>query len=115
LKDELDSFVVLTKDYGLGRDGKRQGMSIHRHLAASFFGLSLGAISLPASAADEEMGAIQTAALDLKKLSIEELLDLEVTSVSKHAERLADAPPWNAASRILFFASKASDYVTGLD
>jgi iron complex outermembrane recepter protein len=29
---------------------------------------------------------------DLKKLSIEELLDLEVTSVSKQSERLADAP-----------------------
>jgi len=32
------------------------------------------------------------ATADLKKLSLEELLDLEVTSVSKHPERLADAP-----------------------
>jgi iron complex outermembrane recepter protein len=31
-------------------------------------------------------------AAELKKLSIQELLDLEVTSVSKHSERLADAP-----------------------
>jgi iron complex outermembrane receptor protein len=43
-----------------------------------------------AHAADEAND--QLTALDLKKLSIDDLMGLEVTSVSKHAERLADAP-----------------------
>jgi iron complex outermembrane receptor protein len=60
-------------------------MAIHRYLAASLGWLSFGSVC-------EAAGTIQTAALDLKKLSIEELLDLEVTSVSKYSERLADAP-----------------------
>jgi iron complex outermembrane receptor protein len=52
--------------------------------------LVLGAIGVPISQAAQDPGA-RTSALDLKKLSIEALMDLEVTSVSKQPERLADA------------------------
>ena len=66
---------------------------IHRHLAAGLSSFSLGLVCAQAShAAAGENARVQLAALDLKKLSIEDLMDLEVTSVSKHAERLADAP-----------------------
>jgi iron complex outermembrane receptor protein len=55
---------------------------------------SIGAFAAstsPAIAADASRDA-PAAVTDLKRLSLEDLLDLEVTSVSKHAERLVDAP-----------------------
>jgi iron complex outermembrane recepter protein len=69
-------------------------MTIVRRVPSScLLGLSLGLVCVAAShGAVQEQAEVPLAALDLKKLSIEELMDLEVTSVSKYSERLADAP-----------------------
>ncbi len=53
--------------------------------------LSVGLLCICAAQAAAQTNDRLTA-LDLKKLSIDDLMGLEVTSVSKHAERLADAP-----------------------
>ncbi len=53
---------------------------------------ALGLLSAPASHAAREPGDSPIAASDLKKLSIDQLMNLEVTSVSKFSERLAEAP-----------------------
>lgn len=65
-------------------------MAVHRQAAVSCVLWSIGSIS--SAVAAEPPGTTRLAAADLKKLSIEALLDLEVTSVSKRPERLADAP-----------------------
>jgi len=62
----------------------------HKRLAPGALCLVLGSIGAPASQAGQETKS-PTSTLDLKKLSIEALMDLEVTSVSKQPERLADA------------------------
>jgi iron complex outermembrane recepter protein len=55
--------------------------------------LALGLLCLPASQAlARDTAELGLSPGDLKKLSIDELMDLEVTSVSKHVERLAEAP-----------------------
>jgi len=61
---------------------------------AGFILFSIGACSAQVSFATavDVPRDTQAAVAGLKKLSLEELLDLEVTSVSKHPERLADAP-----------------------
>ncbi len=63
----------------------------HRLLASGAL-LALGLICVPAAPAADERADGPLTASDLKKLSIEDLMALEVTSVSKVAERLADAP-----------------------
>jgi iron complex outermembrane receptor protein len=68
-------------------------MATIRRLASVTLCLSLGSVCVPAAnAAAEEKADRPLTALDLKSLSIEDLMDLEVTSVSKQPERLADAP-----------------------
>jgi iron complex outermembrane receptor protein len=58
--------------------------------AAGLILFSIGALCAPASFA--AAGEVTLAAVtDLKKLSLDELLDLEVTSVSRQPERVADA------------------------
>jgi iron complex outermembrane receptor protein len=67
---------------------------IEQHLAAGrwFLPLFVALACVPVSdAATEATGHSKVTALNLKRLSIDELLDLEVTSVSKQPERLADA------------------------
>jgi iron complex outermembrane receptor protein len=69
-------------------------MANHRGLAASF-AVCLAWVAGAHTAAGEPAEAVQPmrlAAVDLKKLSIEELQNMQVTSVGKHPERLADAP-----------------------
>ena len=48
--------------------------------------------ALLAAAAATALAAEPQQVADLAELSIEELGNIQVTSVSKHAERLADAP-----------------------
>jgi iron complex outermembrane receptor protein len=69
-------------------------MATIRRFASVTLCLSLGSVCVPAAnaAAGEEEAQAPLTALDLKKLSIEDLMELEVTSVSKQPERLADAP-----------------------
>jgi iron complex outermembrane receptor protein len=52
--------------------------------------LATAGLHLPAGAQDEDAGAFDEA--DLADLSLEELLDLEITVASRHKERLRDAP-----------------------
>ncbi len=55
--------------------------------------LALGLLFLPASQGlAQGAGNAKTSAVDLKNLSIDALMNLEVTSVSKRAERIGDAP-----------------------
>jgi iron complex outermembrane recepter protein len=63
---------------------------IHRSLARGTLCLVMGAGAAPMSEAAQSPKE-RPSALDLKKLSIEALMDLEVTSVSKQPEKLADA------------------------
>jgi iron complex outermembrane receptor protein len=66
-------------------------ITIHRHFASGTLCLVLGSTGVSAANAVGNTDDRLTA-LDLKKLSIDDLMGLEVTSVSKQAERLADAP-----------------------